>query len=198
MATQCARHGELACFFCLCCCALLLLPMLLKVQGMVRWLTANPTSVLPPLAISLPLPLPPVCALLRTSAPLHKHAQRSQATPITAQRWPRAPPSTQLLNIETTKSQAQLFAALKEGNTAMKEIQQVGRSHAGLWLCVSSMQHCIDAHAEHAAAQAAQGLCRPLQACCSTVLGIPPAATRPCRHIPFCCNPCRHVPFSLL
>lgn len=29
-----------------------------------------------------------------------------------------------LLNIETTKSQAQLFAALKEGNKAMKEMQQ--------------------------------------------------------------------------
>ena len=34
--------------------------------------------------------------------------------------------AAQLLNIETTKNQQQLFAALKEGNKAMKDMQQVG------------------------------------------------------------------------
>ena len=37
----------------------------------------------------------------------------------------------QLLNIESTQSQQRIFSALKEGTSAMKEMQQVGRG-AGL------------------------------------------------------------------
>lgn len=54
--------------------------------------------------------------------------------PLTAR--PAACP-LQLVNIETTKSQQHLFAALKEGNAALKEMQQVG----GAFFCKPCLLH---------------------------------------------------------
>lgn len=145
MAAQRPRHGALAYFFCLCCCALLLLPLLLNVQRMAHSLTDYPTRVLPPLAISLPLPPPPLRAYPVRACPAGDRQRFRHSAALAS-----CLPSMQLLNIETTKSQAQLFAALKEGNKAMKEMQQVGRfARRPVAVCVRSMQHCIDAHAKH-------------------------------------------------
>ncbi len=56
------------------------------------------------------------------------------------------PSQPQLLNIETTKSQQQLFTALKEGNKAMKEMQQASGGAASYQRqgmgCASCQRRC--------------------------------------------------------